>query len=81
MSPRHSTLGILAVLTTLAAVAIPAAARQLAAPASAPHEIRPLLIGSDVPSAEVRDVEGRPVDLRALVAGKPTLLLFYRGGW
>jgi hypothetical protein len=64
-----------------ATLAPPGSARQLAAPASAPTEIRPLLIGAEVPSVEVRDIDGRPVELSALVDGKRTLLIFYRGGW
>lgn len=63
------------------AVAGPVVARQLPSPAASPTEIRPLLLGSEVPSVAVRDVDGKDADLRAVVAGKPTLLVFYRGGW
>jgi hypothetical protein len=76
---RHPAISLLVVSICLAAGS--SFARQLASPASSPTEIRPLLIGSEVPSAEVRSVDGRAADLREIVLGKPTLLLFYRGGW
>lgn len=45
-------------------------------------EIRPLAVGSRMPAGlVVRSVEGGTVDLDAAVAGKPTVLIFYRGGW
>jgi len=44
-------------------------------------EIRPLLIGAEVPQAGLRDANGEPFDLRAAVKKKPTVLIFYRGGW
>jgi cytochrome oxidase Cu insertion factor (SCO1/SenC/PrrC family) len=76
--------GALAVTLVLAAawaVAGAAAARQLPSPAASPTEIRPLLLGTEVPTVAVRGIDGEDADLRAVVAGKPTLLVFYRGGW
>jgi peroxiredoxin len=52
-----------------------------AAIASKAEDVQPLLVGSPVPSVEVTTVEGAAVDLRAAINGKPTLLVFYRGGW
>ena len=40
-----------------------------------------MLLGSEVPAAEVRGLDGEATDLRAIVAGKKTLLVLYRGGW
>ncbi len=37
--------------------------------------------GDAIPEATLRDEEGREVSLRSLVDGKPTVLVFYRGGW
>lgn len=45
------------------------------------EDISPLLIGESIPSATLQDVEGKAVDLNQLVAAKPTILIFYRGGW
>jgi len=49
-------------------------------PAS-PDAVQPLLIGSHLPPISLRAVDGTPVDLNASVAQKPTVLVFYRGGW
>lgn len=43
--------------------------------------VRPLLVGARTPQVTLRDAEGRPVSLRTLLAEKPTVLVFYRGGW
>ena len=49
--------------------------------ASSPEAAKPLPVGAAVPTAMVRDVAGAELDLAAEVAGKPTLLVFYRGSW
>ena len=49
-------------------------------PASADH-VRPLLVGSFVPEVELPAVDGGNVDLLASARAKPTILIFYRGGW
>ena len=49
--------------------------------ATEPTQIRPILLGSKVPEAEVRTVEGKAIPLSGQLAGKPTVLVFYRGGW
>ncbi len=42
---------------------------------------RPVGVGTEMMSAELLDLEGKAVDLRDLVMAKPTVLIFYRGGW
>jgi hypothetical protein len=49
--------------------------------AASAWDIRPLLIGSEVPEVTVQDVESNHVSLRDAMGGKPTVLVFYRGGW
>jgi len=71
--------GILPTLFALALTAAPAAA--FAAIASSPEAATPLAVGSKAPSAIVVNEAGDPVDLAAALGGKPTLLIFYRGGW
>ena len=56
-----------------------AAARAELAPSAA--EAQPLPLGAKVPSALVKTMDGAELDLAAAVAGKPTLLVFYRGSW
>jgi len=45
------------------------------------EQVRPLLIGAQVPEAALRDADGEVFDLRAAMKKKPTILIFYRGGW
>jgi hypothetical protein len=49
--------------------------------AEGPEAVRPLLPGARIPDLSVQDLEGRPVNLEELVAEKPTVLVFFRGGW
>jgi hypothetical protein len=80
---RHRSFGrrLLVAAALAAGLAGAAGARQLEAPAGSPAEIRPLLLGSEVPAAEVRDLDGKPADLAQLVDGRKTMLVVYRGGW
>lgn len=45
------------------------------------EDISPLLIGEVIPSTEVQDVDGTKIDILEVVKKRPTVLLFYRGGW
>lgn len=44
-------------------------------------DIRPLLIGATVPQVALQTADGKAFDLSGAVAKKPTVLIFYRGGW
>ncbi|RDV25672.1 AhpC/TSA family protein [Alteromonas aestuariivivens] len=44
-------------------------------------EVKPLLNGMSIPPITVKMADGTPVSLQALVMQKPTIVLFYRGGW
>jgi peroxiredoxin len=48
-------------------------------PAAEPS--RPLGVGDRIPDVTLRTDEDREVNLRTLVAAKPAVLVFYRGGW
>jgi len=63
---RHQTVD-----TTMTKNAIPAE----------PTDIRPLLIGESIPTVVVPDAGGKSYDLNAKIIEKPTILVFYRGGW
>ena len=52
--------------------------REIAPEASA---VRPLLNGMTIPNVTVKLADGSPVSLAALTMQKPTVILFYRGGW
>ena len=68
------------VLTLLFLLALPAVAAD-ASLASAPNQVRPLLLGSAMPDVDLKTLDGKPTTLKAQVAGKPAVLVFYRGGW
>lgn len=41
----------------------------------------PLKVGDEIPDVTLRTEENKEVSLRKLVSEKPTVLIFYRGGW
>ena len=45
------------------------------------EDISPILIGETLPNANFQNVEGETVQLKAILEEKPTILVFYRGGW
>lgn len=49
--------------------------------ADSPETVRPLAVGERAPTAVLPSREGRDVELARLFAAKPTVLVFYRGGW
>lgn len=48
---------------------------------SSPHDIRPLSVGEVVPKLTFNIFGGGPLDLNETLNEKPTILIFYRGGW
>ncbi|WP_221251035.1 thioredoxin domain-containing protein [Desulfuromonas versatilis] len=57
------------------------AARAETGGVKSPAEICPLTIGSMVPPVTLKNLDGQPFDLASAVREKPTILIFYRGGW
>ncbi len=49
--------------------------------ADAAENVTPLLIGQMAPNSKLQTATGDPVSLKALTMQKPTILIFYRGGW
>ena len=45
------------------------------------EEICPLLIGANIPDLVLRTVDGKLFNLNEAIRNKPTVLMFYRGGW
>jgi len=45
------------------------------------EETKPLTVGSKVPDVKFRTIEGKEFDLRKEISKKPSILIFYRGGW
>ena len=54
--------------------------RMVMAPAM-PEDISPLLVGEKVPAMQLPDANGTMQNVNALIKAKPTILVFYRGGW
>lgn len=46
-----------------------------------PTEVNPILVNSTIPDVTVKSIEGETIPLKSIVAEKPTVLMFYRGGW
>jgi len=53
----------------------------LAGLAPSPEAAKPLAAGSKAPDAKVLNVDGAGTTLGTILAGKPTVLIFFRGGW
>ena len=47
----------------------------------APDKICPLPIGSAVPQINLQTLAAEPFDLNARLKTKPTILIYFRGGW
>ncbi len=45
------------------------------------QDISPLLVGESIPMVMLKDANGKDFDLNKAVSMKPTILIFYRGGW
>ncbi len=44
-------------------------------------EVTPALTGTTIPNATVKTIEGKTVEIKNIISQKPTVLIFYRGGW
>jgi peroxiredoxin len=45
------------------------------------EDAEPITVGTGAPDGHLRDLDGKEVTLHAIIAGKPTVLIFYRGSW
>lgn len=46
-----------------------------------PEDISPLLIGESIPQITLSNADGKTTDVNKMLAQKPVILIFYRGGW
>lgn len=46
-----------------------------------PFDVTPILINSTIPNSTVKTVYGEEISLLEVVKDKPTVFVFYRGGW
>jgi peroxiredoxin len=69
-------------LCSLFAAALLLSASAVAAGLPANEEaVRPIAVGAKAPTAVLDSLDGASVNLAELFAAKPTILIFYRGGW
>lgn len=61
--------------------ALPAETPQERPVADKPTDVHPLGVGDQVPDGTLRDLAGKKVRFYDLVHHKPTVVIFYRGGW
>ena len=71
----------LAVTIFLACIAFFSSAQQRSHIADVAQNVTPLLNGMTAPDTTLQTPSGAPVSLKAILMNKPTLMLFYRGGW
>jgi hypothetical protein len=48
---------------------------------SSAETVQPLLIGAEIPGVGLRRSNGSPCELAELIKSKPSIIIFYRGGW
>jgi len=46
-----------------------------------PRDIRPLLMGAQLPRIAMTNIDGTVCDFSSLFAGNSVVLVVYRGGW
>lgn len=61
-------------------VIVMAASQENPVPLTA-QEVHPLAVGDSVPDGILSTIKGKDVEFRKLIAQKPNVLIFYRGGW
>ncbi|HYJ41831.1 MAG TPA: peroxiredoxin-like family protein [Steroidobacteraceae bacterium] len=66
--------------SALLALALAAAAAGSASPDD-PARVKPLEVGAAAPAFSAREADGQPFLFQPKKLSKPTMLIFYRGGW
>jgi peroxiredoxin len=69
----------LAFVAAIGGTALGFASRQMVATSAA--EAKPLTVGATAPDVTIQNLKGKNLRLAAILRNKPTILIFYRGGW
>jgi hypothetical protein len=48
---------------------------------SSAETVQPLLVGAEIPGVGLRRSDGSFCELAELIKTKPSIIIFYRGGW
>jgi len=67
--------------SALLALALAAAAAAGSTSPDDPASVKPLEVGAAAPAFSVREADGKPFLFEPNKLSKPTMLIFYRGGW
>lgn len=70
-----------AILLPAALALVTSAAVAASGLAPSPESATPIGVGTKAPDVRVVDAESRSLSLAEVLGGKPTILIFYRGGW
>lgn len=81
MLVRTGAMGIAGLLSVWVAASACAKEPAKLAAESDPERVTPAAVGSKAPDANVVTLDGKATALTAALAGKPTVVIFYRGGW
>ncbi len=76
---KYRFAALIAVLFTLSSLQAMALDRTVIAETA--QDVTPILNGSTIPNVMVKTADGAPVSLPALLMEKPSVIVFYRGGW
>ena len=49
--------------------------------AGSPGQICPILVGKEIPQITLEDIDGNLFELKKAISNKPTVLIYFRGGW
>lgn len=72
---------LLATALLAASLSISAFALDRTVIADKAENVTPLLNGATAPNVTLKTADGSPVSLQAMLMQKPTVMIFYRGGW
>ena len=76
---RHTCIAVS--MTFLLLVLINPSAADNPKVANSPNEVCPILVGSQLPTMTLQGLDGKNFDLNKAIAEKPTILIYFRGGW
>lgn len=80
-NPRQRSSRSIGAIGALAAASICTAIGIQGEVAKSAADAKPLKVGAAAPNSTLRGIDGKSIELKEVLAGKPTVLIFYRGGW
>jgi peroxiredoxin len=78
-TPKADLRKVVSLLVVTATITL-CAPNQDSIPFSA-QNVHPLTVGDSVPSGILSTIDGKTVEFKKLISQKPSIVIFYRGGW